>query len=290
MSTLLPDRLKDLWHAVQDGRHTPDEYTEAHGRWLEEHRQIWARALLLDGEQDLTRSLLVELARYTGCDDLAEVRRRCQQGGADVKREWQEKVRPADRGSIARFYDETEAMLYELTWWHTVEEDVSPLAYVVALDLALQRSCRRYLDFGAGIGSGAILFGRHGVEVTVADISSSLLRFSAWRLGRRGLPARYLDLKSAGLPAAAFDFITAMDVFEHLPDPAETAERLWAALRPGGLLYARLAAAPDEERPQHISFDFAPTFDRMKQLGFVEVWRDEWLWGHQVFQKPGPAG
>jgi hypothetical protein len=23
----------------------------------------------------------------------------------------------------------------------------------------------------------------------------------------------------------------------------------------------------------------------MRALGLVEVWRDEWLWGHQVFQK-----
>jgi hypothetical protein len=31
--------------------------------------------------------------------------------------------------------------------------------------------------------------------------------------------------------------------------------------------------------------DFAPTFHKLDELGFVEVWRDEWLWGHQVFQK-----
>jgi hypothetical protein len=31
--------------------------------------------------------------------------------------------------------------------------------------------------------------------------------------------------------------------------------------------------------------DFEPTFERRRALGFVEVWRDEWLWGYQVFQK-----
>jgi SAM-dependent methyltransferase len=119
----------------------------------------------------------------------------------------------------------------------------------------------------------------------LADISSSLLRFSAWRLGIRKLPAQYIDLKLSGLPSQAFDVITAMDVFEHLSDPVEAIEQLWKALKPGGFLYARISAEPDEERPQHIVEDFEPTFERMRALGLVEVWRDEWLWGHQVFQK-----
>jgi SAM-dependent methyltransferase len=123
------------------------------------------------------------------------------------------------------------------------------------------------------------------LQVTLADISSSLQRFSAWRLGIRKMPAHYIDLKLSELPNRAFDVITAMDVFEHLSDPVEAAERLWNALRPGGFLYARIAAEVDEERPQHIVQDIGPTIERMQKLGFVEVWRDAWLWGHQIFQK-----
>jgi 2-polyprenyl-3-methyl-5-hydroxy-6-metoxy-1,4-benzoquinol methylase len=123
------------------------------------------------------------------------------------------------------------------------------------------------------------------LQSTLADISSSLLGFSAWRLGIRKLPAQYIDLKHALLPSQGFDVITAMDVFEHLSDPVEAVEKLWKALNPGGFLYARISAESDEERPQHIVQDFEPTFERMRALGFVEVWRDEWLWGHQVFQK-----
>ena len=79
--------------------------------------------------------------------------------------------------------------------------------------------------------------------------------------------------------------MTAIDVFEHLVDPVETVERLWDALKPGGFLYARISAESDADRPQHIVQDFGPTFARMRALGFVQVWQDEWLWGHQVFQK-----
>jgi hypothetical protein len=39
-------------------------------------------------------------------------------------------------------------MLYELMWWHTLNEDASPLAYVTALRFAQQRECR-----GTALGS-----------------------------------------------------------------------------------------------------------------------------------------
>jgi mycofactocin glycosyltransferase len=285
MEKLLPDQLKDFWQTVERHVHTTEEYTQTYDRLLAEYRQTWERALLLDGHQDLSESLLAELGRYTQCEDMAEVRRRCEQAVASLKREWEDTVRPADRRSIERFYDQSQAILYELMGWHTLSDDVSPLAYVLALRFAQQRGCRSYLDFGSGVGSGGILFACHGLQVTLADISSALLRFSAWRLGIRKLSAQYIDLKLSGLPSQAFDVITAMDVFEHLSDPVEAVEKLWEALKPGGFLYARISAEPDEDRPQHIVQDFEPTFERMRALGFVEVWRDEWLWGHQVFQK-----
>ena len=35
----------------------------------------------------------------------------------------------------------------------------------------------------------------------------------------------------------------------------------------------------------HIVQDFEPVFARFAEQGLREVWRDDWLWGHQVFQK-----
>jgi mycofactocin glycosyltransferase len=285
MEKLLPEHLKDFWQTVVRHEHSAEDYTREYDRALAEYRQTWERALILPEHHDLQESLLAELGRYTQCADVAEVRHRCEHAVVSVKREWENTVQPQDRRSIERFYDESQAMLYELTWWHTLGYDLSPLAYVLAVRFAQQRGCQSYLDFGAGVGSGGILFARHGLQATLADISSSLLRFSAWRLGIRKLSAQYSDLKLSGLPSQAFDFITAMDVFEHLSDPVEAAEQLWKALKPGGFLYARISPEPDEKRPQHIIEDFEPTFERMRALGFVEVWRDEWLWGHQVFQK-----
>jgi SAM-dependent methyltransferase len=99
---------------------------------------------------------------------------------------------------------------------------------------------------------------------------------------RRGLSAEFIDLKDASLPADAFDTITAMDVFEHLPDPVKAVDQLAIALKRGGFLFGRFAAEPDEDRPQHIVFAFGPVLERLASWGFTQVWRDEWLWGPGV--------
>jgi 2-polyprenyl-3-methyl-5-hydroxy-6-metoxy-1,4-benzoquinol methylase len=164
-------------------------------RLLAAYLQTWEQALLLEGYKGLSESLLAELGSYMGCADMAEVQRQCMHVVATLKAEWHEKVNPSDRQFTEQFYDASQATIYDLMWWHTLCDDVSPLAYATALHFVRQQGCRNYLDFGAGVGSGGILFARHGLGVTLADISSTLLGFSQWRLDRRRLPAAYIDLK-----------------------------------------------------------------------------------------------
>ncbi len=286
MAKLLPDLLKDLWQTVDEVRFTGEHFYYEKERLLDEYRRTWSQALILDGHRDLKESLLCELGSYVGCEDLAEIERRCSIGWKQVEDEWHERVNPGISHSIERFYDRTEAYLYNLIWWHTLSEDDTPLAYVTALHFARQRECGSYLDFGAGISSGGILFARHGFQVASADISSSLLAFSGWRFRKRDLSAQMIDLKQMALPNGAFDLVTAMDVFEHLVDPVGAIDQISDALKPRGFLYGRFACIEDDDRPQHIVRDFEPVFQRLSALGFVQVWEDEWLWGHQVFQKP----
>jgi mycofactocin glycosyltransferase len=284
MDRLLPDQLKAAWQAVEAKSLTAEEFDARQQDWLEEYREIWRQALLLDGQSDLARSLPAEIALFSG-DSVEEVERRCKRAVTAIAEEWNEQVSTADRESVERYYDQSEGYIYDLMWWHALHDDNSPLGYVTALDFARRSGCGSYLDFGSGVGAGALVFARNGFDVALADISSTLLGFSHWRLSRRGLPAQFIDLKQEKLPDKAFDFITAMDVFEHLVDPVEALNELHRSLKPGGYLFGRFAAEEDESHPQHIVHDFAPTFARLAELGFKEVWRDEWLWGHQVFQK-----
>jgi SAM-dependent methyltransferase len=276
--------LKAAWRAVEEYSITAAEFERRKEQWLREFRETWKAALLLDPQSDLTAGLLAEITLFTG-DELAEVERRCQRAVTAVSDEWKAQVDAGSRESVERYYDQSEGYIYDLMWWHTLRDDDSPLGYVSALEFARQKGCGSYLDFGSGVGAGAILFARHGFDVALADISSTLLSFSQWRLAQRNLSAGYIDLKADKLPDGEFDIVTAMDVFEHLVDPVGAVDQLRQALKPGGYLFGRFHAEVDETHPQHIALDFAPTFARLRELGFTEVWRDQWLWGHQVFQK-----
>jgi mycofactocin glycosyltransferase len=262
-----------------------DEWAAKQQQELDEYAAIWTRALVLPGEDDIVRSTLIEIARWRRIGDLALVRKRCEGAVGSLKLRWEQTVQEPGARQVEKFYDTADDYVEDLMWWHTLGEDNSPLAYVAALEFALLAGCKAYLDFGSGVGSGALLFRSYGFDVTLADISSLMLSFCKYRFGERGREASFVDLKEASLSETAFDFVTAMDVFEHLVDPAKTVDSLHRCLKPGGYVYGRFAAEEDQNRPQHIVRDFRPVFARFAQLGFKEVFRDEWLWGHQVFQK-----
>ena len=281
---LLPDHLRELWKEVEAGRMTAKQCSQIQEQEIAVYRSEWSEALIESGETDLRTSLLREMVAYYDLPDLAEAERRCAAAVDTLRHEWVEAVDTQQSTSVDEFY-ESPTTAYELMEWHSLRDDVSPLAYVLGLKIARERRVQTCLDFGSGVGSGALLFARAGVAMSLADVSSTLLNFARWRLERRHLSAQFIDLKKDVLPATAFDMVLALDVFEHLLDPIEAVERLWGTLRPGGLLFARIHAEEDAERPQHIVRDFEPTFARMRELGFVEVWRDSWLWGHQLFEK-----
>ena len=282
----LAAQLRELWARVDTNEITSDDAMAEQERLLGAYRRIWREALLLEGERDLTHSTLTELARRRNTSDLAVVRRRCENAVQNLKHAWNEQVPTGDAPQVERFYDGTDLFIDELMWWHTLNEDDTPLAYVAAMKFAAAHGVKSILDFGSGVGSGGLLFVQNGFDVTLADISSVMLDFCAWRFEQRALSARFIDLKKGRLPQQSFDFITAMDVFEHLTEPILTVDVLADALKPGGYIFGRFASEIDPERPMHIVQDFAPVFARLGEKGFTEVWRDDWLWGHQAFRKP----
>lgn len=281
----MPDRLAAIWAAVENGTADAAEYEEQRKLLLAEYVADWADALLRPNSRNLVDSLTLELADYMALDP-AEVVGRCRTAPDDIEREWRERVSAGDVDSIERFYDESAIHLYELTWWHTLAEDDSPLAYVVACRLARGRGMIRALDFGTGIGSGALLLAREGHRVTVADISSTLLDYTSWRFAIRGMAVKTLDLKRTSLPSESFDLILAMDVFEHLPDPVRTAKSIYQALAPGGVLFGRFSVEAEDARAEHVVKDMAPILRQFADLGLVQIWEDTWLWGHTAFRKP----
>lgn len=89
----------------------------------------------------------------------------------------------------------------------------------------------RLLDVGCGNGQFLARMRRLGWEVTGVEPDPV-----AVRVGRDSFGLNIISgtLEQAGLPGAAFDFITMNHVIEHLPDPIETLKECKRVARPGG--------------------------------------------------------
>ncbi len=238
-------------------------------------QRLWSAALTMPGYAALRPSLLAELAEYLG-RPVAWIEGRCRAGAAELAQAWQASA-PQTVESINAFYQTAEPYLYDLTWWHALGDDESALIQVEALEVALGHHAHTALDFGSGIGSLALLLAAHGLEVSLAEVNPHLQGYARWRFARRGLTGHFLDLSGPvpALPTAAYDFISAVDVFEHLPNPGATLLALAQALRPGGTLYIHLPATPDAAHPMHLWHRPATLLRHLEQAGL-------WL-------EPGPA-
>ena len=246
----------------------------------------WA-STLAPGTADVGRELIDELSEFLGITRDTTVAR-LGDATERFRQEWDRKVTdPSDEAAVIRFYDESETEIFDLAQWHASD----PIHYrtLVCLDIAArERRGRRVIDYGSGIGSDAIVFGRAGYEVTLADVSTPLLKFAAWRCARRGLSVSTIDLKSSPLPADAYDVALCFDVLEHVQRPLRTLRRLHDSLTPGALLFLHAPFGVDPERPMHLVHD-NPLANRMRVAGFhwrpdLEARFPEWLWSPKVHE------
>ena len=125
---------------------------------IRSYAEIWADALLLPGEHDLQRSIRVEPGNLVSSDDLPDIERKCRSALHDMREQWNAEVKKGAVIETLNYYDKSAHYAYELMWWHSLVHDQSPLAYVVALHLALQNGFKDSLDFGSGVGSGGCFF------------------------------------------------------------------------------------------------------------------------------------
>lgn len=130
---------------------------------------------------------------------------------------------------FATHLDAPEAeLLYEDDYFGTTDLGASrraELPHQMAMQLAkwLGRSPEPVLDFGSGTGRAVARMREAGLEAYGVDIVAPEVAAEFIRVGLLDDESRY------GL-------VTAIEVFEHLPDPIAAASAIGRSLKPGGLL------------------------------------------------------
>lgn len=137
----------------------------------------------------------------------------------------------------------------------------------------LPSGARRILDVGCGTGGTLAVVAESGRAVGLDPFPDALALCR--RRGLRELVAG--DATRLPFPAAAFDLVTAFDVFEHIADDRAALAEAARVVRPGGLLlltvpaYQWLWSDHDVVLEHHRRYTRAEVGERLRAAGFEPV-------------------
>ena len=146
---------------------------------------------------------------------------------------------------------------YSSCYW---PDGVTTLAQAEAamLELVAERAGladgQAILDLGCGWGSFALWAARRYPSARITAISSSRTqREHILARAPANLEVRTADVRALELPAASFDRVVSIEMFEHMRNYSQLLRRIAGWLRPGGSLFVhvfahRLHAYPFEDR------------------------------------------
>ena len=103
----------------------------------------------------------------------------------------------------------------------------------ITADFSRYRQTNRLLDVGCGAGSLLQAARDNGWEAQGIDVSASAVSHSR----NLGFEVFHGELNEAQLAKGQFDVITAVEILEHLFDPAKVVNEIHRLLRPGGLFW-----------------------------------------------------
>lgn len=195
--------------------------------------------------------LAAELSAYNGRpieDVCVRLEYEVRSLGGSIAEEWK-KRHPVTARQIERFYQETDAYLYEL-----LIDGENPFrnkmraALVEALRSA---NAKRVFEFGGGIGTDALWFAQRGFQWTYYDLpDGQTCKFAKWRFTRNSLPVAVVTNSGQ---STGNDAVISLEVFEHLPNLFAALRTINRTLRPDGLLLFTESFGKTERHPLHLT-------------------------------------
>jgi SAM-dependent methyltransferase len=111
------------------------------------------------------------------------------------------------------------------------------------------------------------------LEIMGADFIEPPLHAAAQRLP--GVPLLQFDLRKCPLPDGCVDFLTALNVLEHIDEDATALREIWRLLRPGGVVHLEVPAGPhlydiyDEHLMHHRRYRLRELVEMVRKVGFT---------------------
>ena len=236
------------------------------------YETTWRDALILPGHDDMLESLASEVADYYKISPQAAVLRMREAWDERSETMHAEFGRRRSKEDVLDYYRLQQHGVLVSMYWHSLQPDRWALNSVAALHNVFQfAGGRRVFEFGHGVGSTGILFATHGFEVTLGDVSPAYRDFARYRLARRGLACRLVDLTQEAPSPESYDVVVSLDVIEHIPNPLPELQRLWGCLRPGGVMALGICFGKDPAMPEHVLHYRLGVLDRIRALGLERV-------------------
>ena len=206
------------------------------------------------------KNLYKELAEYTG-RSLTLVEARCQIANVEQAWKWEELY----KDDPLKGYREDDLYIFDLTHYQMRLQKNNIHQWF--RDAIKRYGWKTGIDIGGGIGEQTIIAMEEGVKMTFCEVKDSLtLKYATWRFDKYKVRPEvfFEDYKID----RDFDFVVAMDVFEHMIDPEPVIKAVakhtkFLFCNPGQIQFNWLY-------PQHISkFRLEPYFEEVE----LYLWR-----------------
>ncbi len=216
-------------------------------------------------QQELLLSIDTDLSEYLKIP-LKVAQRRMETCQIDLAKEWN-----THSGKADSFYKSNETYLFDLAVFnkmnHYFQDRVAQL---------INNKGQNVLDIGCGIGTLVFIMEAQGNKATGYDINNKAISFAKFKKRKYKLGGHFTTEKP---DYSKFDFITAIDVLEHIEDLEGFLKELGSKVERGTKFYHSdyfpKGTDGKEVWPMHFEENEKNLSKWLKEAGFIE-WDDRW--------------